>query len=345
MGVMGFRGRCVRAVTAVSAAVLVLAGCSDSGDTPDVPTISPQTPIAAPVADPGTPPAGVVVPVPTAGTALAFCPSTSQLALLSTDGRSVLFYPTAGLTPGAAPARTVELSDKATGFGTFSAGRLQVLIPGALLTVDSATGDTQRTDLPGTPLSSVLTSSGDTLVGNDLGQIIQIDPDGAVRKTISGLVRADALAEHDGQVVVLDRAQSSVTQVDVDSGDLGVSLRSGDGATNLTVDHFGRFLTTDTLGGEFLAFNGDPLVNKFRYPVAFGPYAVDYDDTHNLAWVATTGDNKVTAYELSTGTPVQVRQFETVGQADSMVVDPKTGTVYLLSARGEGLQIIGPDQQ
>lgn len=335
-------------MTAASAVVLVLAGCSDSGDVPDVPdvpTISPQTPVAAPAADPGTAPAGTVVPVPDAGAALAFCPSTSQLAVLSTDGRSVLFFPTGGLAPGTAPSRTVDLSDKASGFGTFADGKLQVLIPGALLTIDSTSGEIQRTDVPGTPLSAVLTSSGDTLVGNDLGQLLQVDSQGAVRKTITGLVRADDIAEHDGQVVVLDRAQSSVTQVDVADGDLGVSLRSGDGATNLTVDHFGRFLTTDTLGGEFLAFNGDPLVNKFRYPVAFGPYAVDYDDTHNLAWVATTGDNKVTAYELSTGTPVQVRQVETVGQADSMVVDPKTGTVYLLSARGEGLQIIGPDQQ
>jgi sugar lactone lactonase YvrE len=322
-----------------------VAGCSDAGDTPDVPTITPQTPIAAPSYDPAAPPAGMVVPVPDAGGALALCPSTSQLALLATDGRSVLFYPMDGLASATAPSRTVELSDEASGFGACAAGTVQVLIPGALLTVDSATGDVVRTDLPGVPLSSVLSSDGNTLVGNDLGQILVVDPDGAVRKTISGLVRVDAIAEHEGQVVALDRAQSSVTQVDVAEGELGVALRSGDGATNLTVDHFGRFLTTDTSGGEFLAFSGDPLVNKFRYPVAFGPYAVDYDDIRNLAWVATTGDNKVTAYELSTGTPVQTRQFTAVGQPDSMVVDPNTGTVYLLSARGEGLQIIGPDQQ
>ncbi|PYE20950.1 hypothetical protein DFR67_101341 [Williamsia limnetica] len=328
-------------MAAAAALVLVLAGCSDSGDTPDVPTIAPQTPIAAPIVEAGAP-AGEVVPMPDAGGALAYCPSTEQLAVLSADGRSVEFRPTAALT---SPTRTVELSDKASGFGTFADGVLQVLIPSALLTVDSATGDVVRTDLPGTPLSAVLTSQGQTLVGNDLGQIAVIGADGGVQKTIAGLVRVDDLAEHDGQVVALDRAQSSVTQVDVADGDLGVALRSGDGATNLTVDHFGRFLSTDTKGGEFLAFSGDPLVNKFRYPVPFGPYAVGYDDTQNLAWVATTGDNKVTAYELATGTPVQTRQFTTVGQADSIVVDPGNGTVYLLSARGEGLQVISSDQQ
>jgi len=61
--------------------------------------------------------------------------------------------------------------------------------------------------------------------------------------------------------------------------------------------------------------------------------------------VATTGNNQVTAYELATGTPVQVQQFQTVSQANSMVVNPETGTVYLLSADGGGLQIINPDQQ
>jgi sugar lactone lactonase YvrE len=237
------------------------------------------------------------------------------------------------------------LPDKASGFGTFSDGTLQVLVAGALLTVNSTDGTIARTEVPGTALSAVLTSTGETLVGTDSGDVLRVDPQGVVTGTIDGFVRVDAIAEHDGQAVVLDRAQSSVTQLDLDDNDLGVAIRSGDGATNLTVDHFGRFLTTDTRGGELLAFNGDPLVNKFRYPVAFGPYAVDYDDTHNLAWVSTTGNNKVTAYELSTGTPVQQRQFQTVGQANSMVVDPQTGTVYLLSARGEGLQIIGPDQQ
>jgi len=343
MGGMNVRGRSL--FVAMAAAALVLSGCSDSGETPDVPTIAPQTPIAAPAADPATPPAGTVVPVSNAGTAMALCPGTDQLALLADDGRSVLFYPTGGLAPGAQPSRTVGLSDKATGFGTFRDGKLQVLIPGALLTVDSATGDTVRTDVPGTPVSAIVTSDGQTLVGTDKGSLLVVDADGKVLDTITGFVRVDAIAEHDGQVVVLDRAQSSVTEVDVDDRDLGVSLRSGDGATNLTVDHYGRFLTTDTKGGEVLAFYGDPIVNKFRHPVAFGPYAVDYDDTRNLAWVATTGNNKVTAYELATGTPVEVKQFETVPQANSMVVDPETGTVYLLSADGGGLQIINPDQQ
>ncbi|PZU01898.1 MAG: hypothetical protein DI630_10430 [Gordonia sp. (in: high G+C Gram-positive bacteria)] len=341
---MNVRGRGL--IVGMVVAALVVTGCSDSEETPDVPTITPQTPIAAPAADGAERPAGVVVPVPGAGTALAFCPSTSQLALLSDDGRTILFYPTAGLAPGSAPARTVTLPDRASGFGTFSGGKLQVLVADAMLTVDSADGAITTTDVPGTtPVSSLLSSTGETFIGTEGGEILRVDARGAVTGTIEGLVRADALAEHDGQVVVLDRAQSSVTELDLADDDLGVAIRAGDGATNLTVDHFGRFLTTDTRGGELLAFNGDPLVNKFRYPVAFGPYAVDYDDTHNLAWVSTTGNNKVTAYELSTGTPVQQRQFQTVGQANSMVVDPKTGTVYLLSARGEGLQIISPDQQ
>jgi hypothetical protein len=332
-------------IVAMVTAALVVAGCSDSEGTPDVPTITPQTPIAAPTEASDAPPAGVVVAAPGAGTALAFCPSTSQLALLSDDGLTVLFYPTAGLAPGTQPARSVILPDTASGFGTFSGGKLQVLIPGALLTIDSTDGQVQRTDVPGIPLSAVRTSTGETFVGTDGGEVLRLDTQGAVAETFDGLVRVDAIAEQNGQVVVLDRAQSSVTELDLDEGDLGVSIRAGDGATNLTVDHFGRFLTTDTRGGEVMAFNGDPIVNKFRYPVAFGPYAVDYDDTHNLAWVSTTGNNKVTAFELSTGIPVQQRQLQTVAQANSMVVDPKTGTVYLLSARGEGLQIIPPDQQ
>ena len=144
------------------------------------------------------------------------------------------------------------------------------------------------------------------------------------------------------QVVVLDRAQSSVTPVTLSDGNLGPALRAGNGATTTTVDRYGRVLVANTRDDELIGFFGSPLVMRFRYPVADGPYAVDYDDTHNLAWVSPTANNEVVAYDLSGGEPVEKHRFPTIAQPDSIAVDDRTGTVYLLSPRG-GLQVAPPD--
>src|SRR5690606_30942427 len=116
------------------------------------------------------------------------------------------------------------------------------------------------------------------------------------------------------------RAQSSVTPIDPADGDLGPALRAGNGATNSTVDRYGRILVANTRDGEILGFYGSPLVMRFRYPVADGPYAVDYDDTRNLLWVSTTGNNEVVAYDLADGEPSEKQRFASVVQPDRITV-------------------------
>ena len=85
----------------------------------------------------------------------------------------------------------------------------------------------------------------------------------------------------DEQIVVLDRAQSSVTPIDLGDGSLGAALRVGNGATNVTVDHYGRVLVANTRDNEIIGLFGSSLVMRFRHPVPEGPFAVDYDDARN----------------------------------------------------------------
>ena len=134
----------------------------------------------------------------------------------------------------------------------------------------------------------------------------------------------------------------SVTPVDTSTGELGAALRAGNGATNATVDHFGRVSVANTRDGEILGFYGTPLVMRFRYPVAGGPYAVDYDDTRDLLWVSTTANNEVVGYDLSGGEPTAKYRYATVDQPDSIAVDDTSGTLYILSARSGLLQILTP---
>ncbi|MEE4025670.1 hypothetical protein V1Y59_21480 [Gordonia sp. PKS22-38] len=326
----------------VLAATAVLAACGSSDDstTPDVPTVTPATAPAAPPG-PAARPAGLVVP--TAPESRAMAVGDDTVAVLDAAGTRVLRYTTAD--PGAEPqvSPTPELTEvvPADDGGFIGVGPGSVARIARDGTVESAELDVDD------PTALARTASGDVLVGTADGRVLVFDDQLVPRQVIDGFVRVDDITVSppdadlpEEQVVVLDRAQSSVTPVTVSDGDLGPALRAGNGATNAAVDRFGRVLVANTRDDEIIGFFGSPLVMRFRYPVPGGPYAVDYDDERNLMWVSTTANNEVVAYDLSGGEPVEKRRLPTVAQPDSIAVDDASGTLYVLSERG-GLQVIG----
>ncbi|MFD0838097.1 hypothetical protein [Williamsia serinedens] len=335
--------RAVVAVVIVAATALAAACGSGGGSSrPDVATTVPQTPLAAPPL--AQTPSGTVVPAP-ASSSIVFDAFGRRLAVLGADRTSVSVYSVADPRRPVAQ-RTISLP---TAVDVLGADRDGVLVGAAadrLVVVDLASGAVTARSVPvSQPLSLARLSDGRVLVGSATGEVTVVDPANATAPVtrIGGLVRVDALAVHprqgrDDQVLALDRAQSSVTTVDIPDASLGVALRAGDGATNMAVDHYGRFLVTDTRSGDVVAFYGDPIVMRIRYPVPGGPYAVGYDDARNLTWVATTGDNGLVGFDLASGIPVERQRLTTVRQADAMAVDSGSGVVYLVSALGDGLQ-------
>ena len=57
-------------------------------------------------------------------------------------------------------------------------------------------------------------------------------------------------------------------------------------------------------------------------------------------WVTRTATNEVVGYALNTGTPEQRKLYPTVRQPNALAVDAKTGTLYVQSATGAGIQAI-----
>ncbi|GAC02112.1 hypothetical protein GONAM_44_00300 [Gordonia namibiensis NBRC 108229] len=331
------------ATLAVGVAMITACGADDSG-TPDVATVAPATAVEAPAT---SDPAGLTVPAPTGSRALAS--SGRTVAVVSPDGSQLLRFDAATMaappTPVQVPGLTALAPD--TDGGYLGVG------PGSLVVVD-AEGRARTAELDtDEPTAVVRAASGQIVVGTADGRVLIYDTEsenGEFQKKhdlrefvrVDSLTAAPASAENlNGQVVVLDRAQSSVTPIDPESGEPGPALRAGNGATNSTVDRFGRILVANTRDGEILGFFGSPLVMRFRYPVADGPYAVDYDDTRNLLWVSTTGNNEVVAYDLDDGEPTEKQRFASVVQPDTITVDD-AGTVYVLSARDGKLQVVPP---
>ncbi|MCR5976469.1 hypothetical protein GDN83_01625 [Gordonia jinghuaiqii] len=333
------RGPVAAAATLVLGVGMITA-CSDGDGSPDVPTVNPATAVEAPAA--AVDPAGMTVPAPAGARALAS--SGRSVGVLSPDGNQILRYDTLAV---AAPPKPVDVPVLTALAADGDAGYLGAG-PGVLVVVDTD-GGVETADLDtDQPTAVVRTASGLIVVGTADGRVLVYDKTFERKHDIHRFVRVDSLTAApasaeglDGQVVVLDRAQSSVTPVDPESGELGPALRAGNGATNSTVDHYGRILVANTRDGEILGFYGSPLVMRFRYPVAGGPYAVDYDDTRNLLWVSTTGNNEVVAYDLADGEPTEKQRFASVVQPDRITVD-SAGTVYVLSARNGGLQVVPP---
>jgi DNA-binding beta-propeller fold protein YncE len=136
---------------------------------------------------------------------------------------------------------------------------------------------------------------------------------------------------------VLDRGQTLVTALD-SNGNPVQSLRAGEGATNLVADPLGRVLVTDTRGGQLLVFSVDPLIERQAYPVPSSPYGLA--GSKKLAWVSQTAVNTVVGYDLATGIPVEKVRYPTVQQPNSLALDDATGTLYVLSGVGAGVQVI-----
>ncbi|WP_188585568.1 YncE family protein [Gordonia jinhuaensis] len=328
-------------VAAAVAALVVVSGCSNSSSTDrsKLATTVPMTPVAASAT--AEQPAGRVISAPDAGTAMAIDSDRRVLAVLATNRTDVEVYRLDDAGVPQLPPTTITLPVPAAALGGFSDGVLLAVGPRSLMSIDAVAGKvaTRQIDA-GDPLS-VARRGDDVLVGTSDGRVQVVGA--RTVDVIDGFVRVDAIAvASDGQTMVLDRAQSSATELDVDKRSLGPAQRVGNGGTEMSVDHVNRFLISNTRDDQFIVIAGHPPIMQMRYPVSGGPYAVDYDDTRDLAWVVSTGNSTAQAFDLKTGIPEERHRFATVGQADSMAVDQRTGTVYLLSARGEGLQVVSP---
>ncbi|HMS75382.1 YncE family protein [Gordonia sp. (in: high G+C Gram-positive bacteria)] len=326
------------------ACALIVAACGSEDSTPDVPTVTPASAVAAPPA--GAPPAGTVV---TAAQGKAIAATSGRFYVLSDDGTTVLRFDRTGITgpgtPGARITTPALTSLIATADGSLIGAGPDVVVRIGADNKVSPTTQTGVTD----PTVVARTADGRVLVGTVSGSVVVFGKDLSRERTISGFVRVDGLTVSPAgvgfdneQVVVLDRAQSSVTPINIDDGSKGAALRAGNGATTSTVDSYGRVLVANTRDGEILGFFGKPIVNRFRYPVSGSPYAVAWDQKRHLLWVSATAVNQLIGFDLADGEPAERHRVATVVQPDSLAVDDSTGALYVLSARGGGVQIIDP---
>ena len=346
----------------------LLAGCSSKLTDPGPATIEPASAATSP--PPDRPPAGDVLALTGRPTAALFDPTTSSLAVF-TPGADPQAPVTLTIIGPAGAARPVALPAGTTAIAGDGKGAVYATTRGGFVTVDLATGGLAATTIDGhdaTDFTAVARRvDGRLLVGSAAGAVYVLADQTSSGQTGSGQTssgqtgsdqtssgqtgsdqtrvtaettifsRVDAIVTEGETAVVLDRAQTSVTALN-QQGAVQQALRAGLGATTIAADPAGRVLVTDTRGGQLLVFSVDPLIQRQGYPIGESPYAIASSNT--LVWVSQTAINSVAGYDLGTGIPVEKVRYPTVRQPNSLAFDEVSGTLYVVSGSGDGIQVI-----
>ncbi|MBV9090310.1 MAG: hypothetical protein JO044_10485 [Mycobacteriaceae bacterium] len=320
--------------------MLALTGCSTRPAGKPPATIAPAGPAASPPAT--VSPAGLVLPLPGRPQAAIFDAATSSLVVLGPgpDARSpatVTVFPAGG-----GPPKAIALPGPATALAGDGRGIAYLGSRGGYFRVDVAAARATRVGVngqDGTDFTAITTrADGRLVLGSADGAVYTLGSASTVAARVKIFSRVDELAAQGDTAVVLDRAQTSVTTLDASGAHPQQALRAGAGATTLTADPAGRVLVADTRGGELLVFGVDPLIMRQRYPVREAPYGLA--GTRTLAWVSETAANRVVGYDLATGIPVEKVRYPTVRQPNSLAFDEASGTLYVVSGSGDGVQVI-----
>ncbi len=221
-------------------------------------------------------------------------------------------------------------------------GHVYVSTRGGYFRIDIAQGRADRVPVDGqdgTEFTAIARrADGKLVLGSADGAVYTLSSDTAVGAELKIFARVDALVTQGNTAVVLDRGQTSVTTVDASGSKAEHALRAGEGATTMAADTAGRVLVADTRGDGLLVFGTDPLMLRQRYPVRDAPYGLA--GSSRLAWVSQTRTNTVIGYDLATGIPVEKVRYPTVQQPNSLAFDEASGTLYVVSGTGAGVQVI-----
>lgn len=322
---------------------VLVAGCS-SNPLESTFNAAPAT-IPAATAAPSPPettvPAGRILPFEGTPESVLFDQATSSLAILR-HGPDPQSASTVTVIAPSGAQHTVVLPGPAPTLSGNSKGIAYLPTQGGYFTVDLSASKAAEVSIPNqadTMFTAIgVRADGRLVLGTADGAVYTLTADGAVgKKTDRIFSRVDALSTVGNDAVVLDRGQTLVTALDSD-GTPQQALRAGEGATSMTADQQGRILITDTRGGQLLVFGVDPLIERQAYPVSSSPFGLAGSST--LAWVSQTAANAVVGYDLSTGIPVEKVRYPTVQQPNSLAFDDKSGTLYVVSGSGAGVQVI-----
>ncbi len=195
---------------------------------------------------------------------------------------------------------------------------------------------------------AALLSTGELVVGNDQEAEVTVyrsGEDGEETETIevaaptTQLIAVQVPGSPDA-VVRSYRPDTTIQDVDWTNDRQGGTLRLGIGVGQIAGGTDGLVLGSDTAGSQLTVYTADEVIRLHQTaPVDESPWGVAWDPVNDLAWIASTAENSLAAYDISTGVPLEEHRLSTVADAHNVAVLPD-GALVLASATGDGLQVI-----
>ena len=149
----------------------------------------------------------------------------------------------------------------------------------------------------------------------------------------------------DQRAAVIDRSQTTISDVTLADQANNAALRIGQGVGEAAQGNGddGVIVASDHRQQQVQIFTMRDVVRLHQEaPVGPSPWAVRWDADRQIAWVSTTGDNKLTGFRIDSGTPVPVAQFDTIADVRN-VIDGANGQLLLISEDGQWQSLTSED--
>ena len=355
------RRRIRAAAVSLVAASLLATGCStnlsgmneggDENPTDQPVAGSPATPVKSPQT--GSHIAGQKKELPLGADAKVL-----DAARVSSDPKGKQFS-SAVLTKGAVylvasdkmdQSKKVELDDSCDNLNTTAKG-LAVGCEGAYLEFDADGNELRKIQVDGHVKSATTTQDGRSVIGME-GQdkAMFFDADGKKTKdeVVSRSLDMAILVqgrENAQRVAMIDRGQTTINDVDPKEGAFKASLRIGQGVGDVTAGtgDDAVVVASDNRQDQVMIYTMDDVVRLHQtVPTGKSPWAVAWDAPRKLAFVSTTADNKLRAFDVSSGTPVEVGVFDTMADVRHVLIQPDGG--LMLIDQNRDAQVIPADE-
>lgn len=151
--------------------------------------------------------------------------------------------------------------------------------------------------------------------------------------------------DQDPRVAVIDRSQTRINDVSIGKPANNAALRIGQGVGEVAAGrgNDGVVVASDHRQNQVQIFTMLDVVRLHQAaPTGQSPWAVAWDAGRHLAWVSTTGDNKLTAMSIDSGVPRPVAQIDTIANVRS-VIDTADGGLMLVSDDGQWQMLSAQD--
>ena len=314
-----------RTATALLAVLLVCAGCGGGGTSTDK-HLGAAEPATAPATS--AKPAGKVFKVGDLPQGIVYDAKTRLVAVaVHNPYRLLLLDPDTLKT-----RRSVPLPGKARHLQVAKPGG-PVLVPAEtadeLVEVSLPGGQTRTTKVLRHPHDATGTPKGDIIVGDEFSGAFTVVRDGKVIKNDRDLQQPGGVHVTGNILAVVDVGTFTVSTYDLRTFKRTGRLAAGAGPTHGVLAGGGRFAVADTRGGHLIVYDLDPLKRLGSIDLPGSPYGMVADETTGTVWVTLTAKNKLVGYDVSSGTPRKVAEYDTVRQPDTVAVAPGSHTLWV----------------